>query len=102
MNVKIIDKEEFSKLEKDLEFVMVISSQPRIVNPVHGIKWEIYDRQKNLDELCDLAAKSGGHYIVEISNAKYFNECFKRGIQPVPLYNNIDRVYGMLYKRKEQ
>ena len=102
MDVKIIDKEEYSELEKGLEFVTVISSQPRIVNPVLGIKWKIYDRQKNLDELCDLCTKKGGHYIVEISNAKYFNECFKRGFQPVPTYNNINRVYGMLYKKKEQ
>lgn len=102
MDVKLIDKEEYSKLKKNLEFVTVISTTPRITYPNQGPNeiFGIYDRKKNLDELCDLAVKKGGHYILEISSANYFSECFTRGLQPVPTYNNIDRVYGMVYKRK--
>lgn len=100
--IKLIDKEEYSKLEKDLKFVTVISTKPRIVYPNPGTNWVdgIYDRKKNLDDLCDLAVKKGGHYVLEVSCAKYFNECFIHGIQPVPTYNNIDRVYGLVYKQR--
>ena len=102
MDVKLIDKEEYSRLEKDLEFVTVISSKPRLVYPDQGPEgiFGIYDRNKNLGDLCDFAVKKGGHYVLEVSCAKYFNECFKRGIQPVPTYNNIHRVYGIVYKLK--
>ncbi|MDP3989696.1 MAG: hypothetical protein Q8Q01_00650 [archaeon] len=103
MAVEIITKEEYFNLERDLEFVTIISSQPRVVDPTFGTRSiaEIYDREKNFTALCDLAVKEGGHYLLEMSCADYFRECFNREIKPIPTSNNVNRVFGVVYKKKD-